>query len=157
MDISPTLDGLIDRYAAMLREFAAFARGVREEHGTDEVGDDPRVEEFDRRLGRLGAELSDAFRTETGVHAPVTAFYEPGEAAETVDDDGDYDVEELRLEFVVRNLEDDSIGDWLLTTGEALAEELTHNGYEVLGWTNVRAPAFPVEDDEAADPDDDEP
>jgi len=147
VDLSPALDELIDRYTISLREYAAFARGVQEEGTTDHVEDDPRVEELLLRLALLGAELDTAFMAETGVSAPVARVYEPDE--EDGDDEAD-DVEELRVEFVVRGVDDDLLG-WLAQTGESLAEDIERRGYEVLEWTSERAPVLSEDDDEAAD------
>ena len=152
MDLSPELDALIDRYTAMLRDYAAFAAGVRGEDVEADVEDDPRVEEFRWRLALLGAELDASFETETGVSAPVSIAYEPDEGDE--DDDEDDDVDEAQLVFYVRGADDD-LGVWLVDAGETLAAQMEARGYEVVEWTNVWAPAVPVDDyEDDADEDD---
>jgi hypothetical protein len=158
VDLSPALDELIDRYTAMLREFAVFARAVREEDPAADVEDDPRVEEFEWRLGLLGAELDAAFVAETGVEAPVGRSYQAGEEVADEDDDEDEDeddLEELQLVFVVRGVDDALIGR-LLEGGETLADEIEAHGYDLLEWTNLRTQPFRADDEDDDEDEDDE-
>src|SRR5690242_17400722 len=121
---------LIDRYAELLREYAAFAYQVRSEGVSDDgdVSQDPRVEALNYQLALLGGELDDAFRAELGVFAPVDQAYEP--AAEEADEDDafdvvDHDVEELELlVYVLKPDGDDALTPWFDAAGHDLVQKM---------------------------------
>jgi hypothetical protein len=138
--LPPESARLIDAYAEALRNYAEFALRIGTEYDSlDDVAEDPRVEDAAERLAVLGAELSDAFEAELGIHAPVAVGYEP---ADELADEGEADEGEAEAPEALLTLSFELAGgtaehlmalpEWLYERGDDLAKDIGARGVEVL-------------------------
>ena len=149
------LHAAVDRLADVLHRYVETAVGVRQEFGTAEADEDPRILAIESQVGVLNARLYDLLHARLGLHPDLTGMSWGDEESDADAPPQEPDVETFHLGFVVgqqpgpSDLTLDSVLDLVEHGGADLAQRLVEAGFVVGEWGVSRgAPVLFDEDDD---------